>query len=243
MNKIFTIFIFSFAYFSAAGQDTTYLDIDFDKTNSWANSKYYKLIERDQFDSNRVVQRVFYITGEKLKIDSFSDYTKLILDGRSQQWSKNGQLIKSIDYVNNKFMGKLLTYWENGKRKRIEVYNNDSLISSKCFNKKGKKIEYFPYIIDAEFPGGLSAMNNFFSSNLIYPDRALNKNIQGKVQVEFRITKSGEVYQIKIKESPREDFGREAIRVVSMMPKWIPAKIDGEPVVMYFTLPISFTLE
>lgn len=93
-----------------------------------------------------------------------------------------------------------------------------------------------------EFPGGINALMQFLSQNLTYPTECVSENIQGRVMVKFTVFKNGEVGNIEVTKSIHPLLDAEAIRVVSILPKWKPGKIGDENVNVWYTLPISFKL-
>ncbi|MDE6290150.1 MAG: energy transducer TonB [Muribaculaceae bacterium] len=95
----------------------------------------------------------------------------------------------------------------------------------------------------AEFPGGMPALMRWLSSNIHYPESAQKNDIQGRVIVKFIVEKDGSITNAQVIRSVDSDLDREALRVVSKMPKWIPGKNGGMPVRSYFTLPVSFRLQ
>ncbi|MBO4803072.1 MAG: energy transducer TonB [Muribaculaceae bacterium] len=94
-----------------------------------------------------------------------------------------------------------------------------------------------------QFPGGLDGLMEYLSSNIIYPPVAAEKNIQGKVLVQFVVEKDGSVGEIKILRSVDINLDYEAIRLCKGMPKLEPGMMDGKPVRVWYTLPINFKLE
>ncbi|MDD2530504.1 MAG: energy transducer TonB [Bacteroidales bacterium] len=95
---------------------------------------------------------------------------------------------------------------------------------------------------EAEFPGGVAAMNRFLAENIKYPTLAKQKNIEGKVIISFIVEKNGSLSDIRTIKDIGEGCGDEGIRIVRLMPKWKPAKQKGQPVRQQFLLPISFVL-
>ena len=93
-----------------------------------------------------------------------------------------------------------------------------------------------------EFPGGMRALSNFLVQNIIYPDLAEKQRIEGKVIVQFKVTKNGDISNIFIKKSINPLLDKEAIRVVEMFPKWKPARRRGMPINFQYTLPVNFKL-
>ena len=66
--------------------------------------------------------------------------------------------------------------------------------------------------------------------------------IEGTVLISFTINKSGDVVNVKVVKSVYPELDKEAVRVVSMSPKWTPALKDGEPVNVTYTYPVIFAL-
>jgi protein TonB len=95
----------------------------------------------------------------------------------------------------------------------------------------------------AEFPGGMQKMYEFIGKNLVYPAMARESNVQGKVFVNFVVSKDGSISDVKVLRGIGSGCDEEAMRVVKMMPKWQPAKNMGKPVKARFTLPINFKLQ
>ena len=94
------------------------------------------------------------------------------------------------------------------------------------------------------FPGGDGALMKYISSNLRYPQSAVDNNIQGKVIVELVVEKDGKVGEVKVVRGIHPDLDKEAIRVCKTMPKFNPGKdANGEPVRSVCTLPVLFKLQ
>ena len=94
----------------------------------------------------------------------------------------------------------------------------------------------------AEYPGGISAMMNFLQRTLKYPKDCEKDGIEGRVILRFVINEDGTIANIEPLNSPDERLTAEAKRVVSLMPKWTPAKDKGKIVKMRYSLPITFRL-
>ena len=93
-----------------------------------------------------------------------------------------------------------------------------------------------------EFPGGTDAMYSFLATNILYPDYARKKGIEGKVFIQFIISEVGKVTEAKVIRGVDTVLDREALRVVNKMPNWESGKMDGKAVKVQYTLPISFGL-
>lgn len=94
----------------------------------------------------------------------------------------------------------------------------------------------------AEFKGGDEALAKWLIDNVKYPPQAIKEGIQGKVYIKFAVMKNGIVSNVMLTDKVDYYLDNEALRVVSEMPVWVPALLDGLPVNSYVILPIRFSL-
>ena len=94
--------------------------------------------------------------------------------------------------------------------------------------------------IDAEFPGGEEALIRFMKNKIVYPEFSLENGITGTVLIRFVVDEEGVVSQFKIIQSVHAELDNEALRVLSRMPRWSPAKQGGQTVKIYKEIPIVF---
>jgi len=93
-----------------------------------------------------------------------------------------------------------------------------------------------------EYPGGMVEFMKWLTKNLKYPPTAQSQKIHGTVAVQFVVNKNGTVSDVKVVKSVEPSLDREALRVVGMMPKWSPGKMNGEVCRTLFVIPIVFKL-
>ena len=93
-----------------------------------------------------------------------------------------------------------------------------------------------------EFNGGMNALVSYLGKEIKYPESAKKGNVEGKVIVEFTVTKNGKVKDATIKRGVSQDLDDEALRVISGMPNWNPGEKEGKKVDAKMVLPISFKL-
>ncbi|MCC8175826.1 MAG: energy transducer TonB [Bacteroidales bacterium] len=105
-------------------------------------------------------------------------------------------------------------------------------------NKVFTAVEQMP-----QFPGGEGELYAWISKNLRYPPMAAENNIQGRVVVQFVVTKTGTIGEVKVLRGKDPDLDKEAVRVVKALPKFIPGKMNGQAVNVWYTLPINFKLQ
>ena len=96
----------------------------------------------------------------------------------------------------------------------------------------------------AQFPGGEDSLRAYLFRETHYPEPYKNINIQGRVIVRFVITREGKVTSPEIIRGIPGSvlLEQEALRVITAMPDWLPAKNGNTPVNSYLHLPIRFSL-
>ena len=94
-----------------------------------------------------------------------------------------------------------------------------------------------------EYPGGMSELMKYFSTNMRYPKEAQSKGIQGRVIVQFVVEKDGSITDAKVMKPVDPQLDAEALRAVNAMPKWTPGKQRGKAVRVRYTLPVMFHLK
>jgi periplasmic protein TonB len=94
------------------------------------------------------------------------------------------------------------------------------------------------------YTGGQSALDDYITNNIEYPQAAIDNNIEGVVNVQFAVDDKGNVSNVST-VGPKLGSGleEEAIRVVSKMPKWTPGTVKKKNVKVWRTLPINYRLE
>lgn len=107
-----------------------------------------------------------------------------------------------------------------------------------------EKEEAFTVVEDMpEFSGGEQALYKYLANNIKYPAEAHEKGIEGRVYITFVVEKDGSLTEIKIARGIGNGCDKEAMRVVTEMPKWTPGKQRGKIVRVKYILPIRFILK
>ena len=106
-----------------------------------------------------------------------------------------------------------------------------------------KADEIFTIVEERPSPvGGMKAFYEFVSQNLKYPAMARRMGLEGRVFVQFVVEKDGSLTDIQVVKGIGGGCDEEAVRVLSMAPKWNPGKQRGRPVRVRMILPIMFQL-
>ena len=125
-----------------------------------------------------------------------------------------------------------------------EVLKAKQMLVTEPVKPKVEENKVFEYVEQMpSFPGGTGALMQYLSKNIKYPPFAEENNIQGRVICSFVVERDGSVSDIRIKRSVDPSLDKEAMRVVSAMPKWIPGRQNGQMVRVKYTLPVTFRLQ
>ena len=140
---------------------------------------------------------------------------------------------KKLHEINEK-MPKWLPAYQDGKAITKEVTFSLGIHPNNFFTSTERP----------SFPGGKYALQRFLNSNINYPEEAEKNGITGSVVCKFTVESDGSITNVQISHSVHPLLDKEAVRVVSSMPKWNPGKKNGKPVSdQYNTLSIPFQLE
>jgi antitoxin component YwqK of YwqJK toxin-antitoxin module len=230
MKKLLLLFVLlSSVTFYA--QKKVYFTEDFKELPSADNAIYYTIYEDSPEGTLRTT---YYLDNSLFSKDHYSNYKKRILNGTSERWYKNGAKEMLTIYVKGKQEGIQTRYFENGQIKRTENFKNGEFVDGKCFDENGSEIEFFPYYVKPEFPGGMKDFYKYIVKNFKSPNSA-----RGKIKVEFVVELDGDLTDFKIIEGINYDMNVEAVRVLFDSPEWIPGKIDGKDARVKFSLPIT----
>ena len=141
---------------------------------------------------------------------------------------------------NDKYMLKGIRY-DQKERTNLKIVMDDQWQnppSNDPNNPVFEVVEIMP-----EFPdGGMSRLMRFLTKNIQYPINAQKNHTQGRVTVQFVVNKDGSISEPKIIRGVDPDLDGEAIRVISLMPKWKPGMQKGQPVRVKYTVPVMFRL-
>lgn len=94
-------------------------------------------------------------------------------------------------------------------------------------------------ITQPEFKGGIKEMYQYIADNFQYPEEAARRSVNGKMEVEFTVEKSGDVTYCGIVKGLDYSIDGEILRLLEAMPRWIPATRNGEPVRYKVLMPLT----
>jgi protein TonB len=121
----------------------------------------------------------------------------------------------------------------------LNLNPSDSLppFKNECFKPLPRDPIYRVVEQMPEFKGGKEELNKFIIKNLHNP---IDDSANGRVYVEFIVTKNGNLEDIKILKGLSDELNAEVLRLIKSMPKWIPGKQRGKEINCYIMIPIIF---
>jgi len=93
-----------------------------------------------------------------------------------------------------------------------------------------------------KFDGGENGLYKYIKRHLVYPNKAIDEQIEGVVLVKFMVDENGNVADTKVVQGVDKLLDDEAIRVINKLPKWDPGKMGGIPVRVYYIIPVEFKI-
>jgi len=127
---------------------------------------------------------------------------------------------------------------------RVEIYDDSGKrISGKATNlKTGETKDYTKDFVLPVFPGGINGLIKYLQNTIVYPESARQRNIEGRVLVNFMVEPSGKVTNVVAATHINPAIDSEAIRIIKNSPLWTPGLQYGFPVRARYTVPIVFNL-
>ena len=114
---------------------------------------------------------------------------------------------------------------------------------SQAYNVVEEKKQAYDVVEEMpKFPGGMQALIQYLTKTIKYPEESEAKGEQGRVVCTFVVEADGKVSNTMIAKGVAPALDKEAERVVSSMPNWIPGKQNGQNVRVNYTLPITFVV-
>jgi TonB family protein len=110
--------------------------------------------------------------------------------------------------------------------------------SDKASSDTGKSSEEV-VITQPEFKGGIEKMYQYITDNFIYPEDAAKRSVNGKMEVEFTVEKTGDITYVGIIKGLDYSIDDEVLRLLKAMPRWTPATKNGVPVRYKVSMPLT----
>ncbi len=160
----------------------------------------------------------------------------------------NGEIVRSESYVPMYFRLRQnvprTTTGETAQRTQTSQPSTPAPVTAKTDSAVLKNREILT-IVDKmpQYATGEAGLADFISRTLRYPAQARQAGVQGRILCTFVVASDGSVSNIEVVDGENQALNDEAVRVLSLMPNWIPGENNGEKVNVRCLLPIDFVLE
>ncbi|MGI4020172.1 MAG: TonB family protein [Janthinobacterium lividum] len=172
----------------------------------------------------------------ELKRTSFKDTLRLISFGNYIEIVNNGSRYLTIVLPPESVRtSELIQVSAQRKFKKppIPIFEINSITCFDC----GWGGEVFPH-----FQGGERLFINFVKNLLTYPEKAINNNVEGDIEIGFTVSMDGSLKEFKVLRGIGYECEEQVIKAIKKSPKWIPGIFNGKPVEMLFSITINFKL-
>jgi protein TonB len=187
----------------------------------------------------------FYnFVGPLIKTEQFGDKDANERNGVSYYYNRNGLLDSMTSYRSGKKNGRSWKMVPDSLKVWMEYsFLDDSLVElTDLTKKKNDTTAAYPDEKESEYPGGLKAWAHYLNEKFEYPERAMNSDIQGQVDVRFEVDKSGNVINCYVARSVEYSLDEEALKIIKESGRWKPSFQNGHNVKAYKSQPVIFKL-
>ena len=177
--------------------------------------------------------------GSVLEVGELVDGFK---DGEWLSYYPNGNIRSKGLFKNGFRVGEWTWYHENGTICSMEKWKKGIYKKGDYWDPDGKQSDISEVLTNPEYPGGMEAFTKMIVEKIEYPEEAIDKGLEGRVVLKFRINSRGELVNPEVAEKAHPKLDKEALRVVQLSDLWIPAEFHGVKTTTSYTFPISFAL-
>ncbi|MBR3529232.1 MAG: energy transducer TonB [Bacteroidales bacterium] len=191
-------------------------------------------------DSPRTMERP---AGDEERLPPDSTLVEGLEPDQASQHGKQTNCKDSLDFID--MLGLMVVIdsedIRGGESPKIEKPREEELVEEESL--EGEETVYVFVEEEASFPGGEEALFDYITKNLQYPLEGREGMVTGTVVVKFVVEKDGTLTNVQLLRDIGMGCGKEAVRMVKGMPKWIPGKNNGKAVRSIYTLPLNFDLK
>lgn len=202
-------------------------------------SKSYSIYKTNDFKNGEMVR--FNEKGDTVAIEN---YLKGKLDGEYKRWRQNGDLYKKAIYRAGKEDGITEYFFPNGQLSARYIMLKGKQQEAEFWNANGSKVlDPNSANVSPTFMGkDRNAFGKWVTDRLIYPVECKKLNIEGTVELSFRVGVNGKLEDVNVIKSPHYLLSVEALRIIEESPDWTPGISHNQVIATRYTIPIIFKL-
>lgn len=129
---------------------------------------------------------------------------------------------------------------EKWPTKRFIAKNNYQEVIGQVYSHAGKREKPDKF---GMYPNGQKGINDLIIKNVIYPAQAKERAVVGQVIIKYDVDIDGFLKAIEVDRSVNPLLDNEAIRVIKLMERWIPAYDKGKAIKISYRQPFNFKLK
>jgi TonB family protein len=242
-----------------------FLNEEFETSVSSDGAAFYELTATSP-DVNGIYEtRTFFIDGRIYKSGYVNNLTSKLKVGTWTWWYENEQKSQMGDFIEHKKNGEWISwredgsmnskqsfenglrngeseyFFDNGNRSGKVLFKNDQRVKEEYWESDGTLLSDVKVANQPpSFPGGKDKFYQYIRDNLERPKSARKKKLKGTVKVVFIVSRDGSIKNITVLKGVSPELDKEAIKVISEMPKWREGRSMNRPVDARMVIPISF---
>ncbi len=193
------------------------------------------------FDNN-VLEGVYTVWHESGHMADSGRLASNAKTGIWKTWYANGVLESEGTYTAGIPDGNWKWFHENGNPATVEIYQNSKLKDLSCFNESGTPTGFNCRLDKKPAPKGAYSFESYVIENLMYPEEALKKRVEGVVEFEFFVTKEGKLTRINFQNQGNRLLHDAVVNFLKAVPEWEPAISHNRKVDCLYTYSIPFYL-
>lgn len=190
--------------------------------------------------------RIYYPSGRLRREVAYLDFSQRTKQGPETSYYETGEVKSRCRYLNDVPVEAYVQYYRNGNvRCRMNVKSGFFGNSGAAFAPDGKPLKYDlqTQVKPTLNGGGDQAIMAAVNSHVSYPPEALLQQKTGRVFATFLVDDAGFVRNARILKSSSPLFNAVVLDAVWALGRFEPGKMSGEPVDIFFTIPVSFKLQ
>lgn len=195
------------------------------------------------FETSTRAQKVAMLTGNTTVFDD-DDYVAVVLDTPppAPEVPSLPQLSDEIEIVEDDVAVdvEFLSLDDTDIPVDIRTYAHEEVVEQEV------EEEVLPFVAVDQKPsfqgGDANDFSRWVNARLVYPEIAKENGVEGRVVLQFTISKDGRLEGVTVLSSPDESLSQEAVRVVSASPKWEPGRQRDRAVKVAYTFPVIYRL-
>ncbi len=193
------------------------------------------------FDNN-VLEGSYTSWHENGKIADSGLITSNVKSGLWKTWYADGTPESEGSYTAGFHDGSWKWFHENGKPATVETYENSKLKDLACFDETGANTGFNCRLDKKPTPKDAYSFESYVIENMLYPEEALKKGIEGIVEFEFFVTKDGKLTRINFANQNNRILQDAVVKFLKDVEQWEPAISHNRKVDCLYTYSIPFYL-